>query len=195
MKRRLAALTLVISTFALALPARAAEPPQVLKLSDGVTSFQLSGVGLPAMAVLAHRANFNAHSFDVFSLYIKDAAASGDAPAWQSVSIFDGDTERLNLTVSGGADCLLHDFRLVSSARPLQLVVAERELGQSYANAHTVTFSFYTLRKNSQAFIGRPLYYFERTGTQRAARSYCDVGDAFKNELGMERYGARANAP
>ena len=160
-----------------------AEPPtgQVVKLANGVTPMELDGLKL--QATLTHRENYNAHSFDIFSLAIKDAVMKGSAPSWQAVTFFDGDEEHYELRSGGGADCLLHDFRLLRLGKTLTLVLADREPGDSFADQARVTFSFYELRKNAQNAVGRPLYYFERTATQPATQSYCDVSDAFSAEL------------
>jgi len=160
-----------------------AEPAmgRVVKLVNGSTMMNLNGLKLQAM--LAHRENYNAHSFDILSLMIKDAVIAGGAATWQAVTFFDGDKERYQLTSGGGADCLLHDFRLLKQGKSLIIVQADRELGDSFADKAKVTFSFYELRKNAQHDVGRPLFYFERTRTQEARQTYCDVGDAFSVEL------------
>ncbi len=145
------------------------------------------------MAVLSHRENFNAHGFDIFSIYIKDLVEGENVAEWSSVTFFDGEKERFVLTVGGGADCLLHDFRLVTppAGKSLRLVLADRELGGSFADEDKVTFSFFELRKNARGEVGRPLYYFERVRVETAKKKYCDVGEAFKVELGLNNYMAR----
>jgi len=180
MKKYAMALALTLSAMAVH-----AEAPvgQVLKLANGATMIDLNGVKLQAM--LAHRENYNAHSFDIFSLMVKDVVLDGQAATWQAVTFFDGDKERYQLTSGGGADCLLHDFRLLKLGKSLTIVQADRELTGSYADKDKVVFSFYELRKNTQYDVGRPLYYFVRTKTQPAKQTYCDVGDAFSAELKM----------
>jgi hypothetical protein len=144
------------------------------------------------MAVLAYRDNFNAHGFDVLTMYIKPAAAS-DSGDWQLVSIFDGGKEALLLTSGGGADCTLHDFRLVREAagKPLRLIVARRDPGASYADAAVVHFSHYALRHNGGGEVGFPLYYFALERESVAKAPYCDVGEAFEKELGIAPYRRR----
>lgn len=144
------------------------------------------------MAVLAYRDNFNAHGFDVLTMYIKPAAAS-DSGDWQLVSVFDGSKEALLLTSGGGADCTLHDFRLVRDAAgtPLRLIVARRDPGASYADAAVVHFSHYALRHNGGGEVGFPLYYFALERESVAKTPYCDVGEAFDKELGIAPYRRR----
>ena len=136
------------------------------------------------MAVLAHRENFNAHSFEVLTLYLKSGPAPG---TWHLVPVFDRDRERLELTISGGADCLLHDFRLVREGKghPLRLLVADRALDASFADADAVTFTSYVLRINREETPGSPRFFFERERQFPAKARYCDVGEAFRRELGL----------
>lgn len=163
----------------------------VVPLSYGITELDLTGENLPGMAVFARRENFNAHGFDVLTLYIKTSHGDGSPPVWQLVSLFNKEKEEFTITTRVGADCLLHDFRLVTSAQSsgYQLVVADRKLGKSYANAAPVVFSFYDLKKNDKNLPGRPLYYFELQRSQKAKHQYCDVGEAFSKELGLKPYG------
>ena len=68
---------------------------------------------------------------------------------------------------------------------PLRLVVAHRDLGESFADPNAVLFSFYELRTNRKGIPGKPLYCFERVRLSKARVPYCDVGEAFKKELGL----------
>ena len=170
--------------------ALAAAGPATVPLRDGSNPLSF-GAGAPdGMAVLGHRENFNAHSFDVLSLYIRSRPSQDETAQWQLVSLFDGDAETLFLTSGGGADCKLHDFRLVRdspSAAP-RLIVARRDMGASYADAAPVHFKYYVLRHNSSGEVGRPLYYFALERQSVARQPYCDVGDAFQQELGIKAY-------
>ena len=162
----------------------------VKPLVYGVTQLDLTGRGLPGMAVLAKRDNFNAHGFDVLTLYVKVSLETGDPTIWRLVPVFEKDSEQLTQHASGGADCLLHDFRLFTAPgeRVLQLVVADREMGDSYANTEGVNFKFYELKQNTEGVPGRPLYYFEFSHSLIAKQKYCDVGVALKDELGFGQY-------
>ena len=169
----------------------ATDAGRVIPLSNGITTIDLTGQQSESMIILANRENFNAHGFDVLSIYVKPDKTLADAPIWHIVPVFDDDKERLTLTVAGGADCTLHDFRLVQDSKnnPLRLVTADRSLGdEGFTEPNVVTFSFYVLRLNEHSLIGRPLYYFERTSQSEAKRKYCDVGEALKKELGLDDY-------
>ncbi len=192
---RLANLALAIGFTVLSI-GHAAEPRmETVKFSYGITKIDLTGQGQNAMLVLGRRENFNAHGFDVLTIYVVARALPTDRSIWHLVPVFRDEKERLELTASGGADCLLHDFRLLKTPTKdgVRLIVAARELGQSYAEENNVTFEYYVLKKNSEGIAGRPLYYFEKSGSSKAKRKYCDVTAAFKEEFGLNEYMSRGN--
>lgn len=171
---------------------------QVIPLSYGITNVQLTR-DLPGKVVLAWRENYNAHSFDVLSVYaqgVKDDLVQ-DA-RMQIVPVFSGNDEQLVIRTFGGADCILNDFRLVRKpSGDVGLITAEREFGDNFGAMQQVTFTYYWLTRNGSPdfeIAGRPKYYFERQGTQKSKKMYCDVEEAFKSELGLGADG-RWDAP
>ena len=179
--RLVAALALCSAT---TLAAGAAAPAHVVVLHDGLNRVDITGHGDPAVALLAHRENYNAHSFDVMSLYL--TPARGAAGAWQAVPLFTRDDSKLSLDISGGADCVLDDFRLLSAkGQPMRLVTASRDFGDNFAAIAPVHFSFYALKRNLDGSAGWPDVYFELEKTSTAKRPYCDVDEALKSELGL----------
>lgn len=167
-----------------------AEDPSTISLHYGNNLVNLGSAEETGMVMLARRENFNAHGFDVLTLYLKPTQTNSDAEDWQLVSIFDDEKEALTLTAGGGADCTIHDFRLVreDAKGSARLIVAEREFGSTYADIAPVRFKFYTLRRNGSAEVGRPRYYFELINKNMSKKPYCDVGKAFVNELGIGSY-------
>ena len=171
----------------------------VIPLANGLNNLSLTAAPLPARAFLAHRDNFNAHDFEVLTLYIEAPVGPGDKPRWQLVPAFDTRDEKrrgvprgehLTLQAYGGADCRLGDFRLLAASADADatLVLADRELGDGFASPAPVAFRFFKLRKNSDGIPGRPAYYFEFDHERRAAKPYCDVGEALQTELGVGPY-------
>jgi hypothetical protein len=164
----------------------ASSPPigDVIRFGNGTTQVDILGDGSAGQVIVGTRQNFNAHGFDVVSFYVK-AVTNADGSAWNIIPVIDGSDEKLSLAVSGGADCLLHDVRLVRATgeRHATLVVADRELGASFGDAADVTFTFYDLVKNQDGEPGRPLYYFSKARVSKASRAYCDVGEALAKEL------------
>jgi hypothetical protein len=161
----------------------------VVKLHRGINHVDLGVTGQHATVVVGHRDNFNAHSFDVTTVYL-----SADSPAadLRVVGVWDDEKESIYLTTSGGADCLLHDFRLLRSLNgaPPALVVADRPLrqGDTFASNAPVTFKFYVLMHNDMGLPGEPAYWFKLVETRDARAEYCDVGPALLRELGLAKY-------
>ena len=159
----------------------------VVKLHRGLNDLELGFAGRKFSVAIAHRENFNAHSFDVVTLYLRSGNAS---TGLDIVGLWEKNQEELILTVSGGADCLLHDFRLLASGRGAapMLVVADRPLLTSYADNEPVTFKFYVLKRNTAGLAGEPAYWFDLADTQTSKAAYCDVGAALSRELGLGDY-------
>jgi hypothetical protein len=159
----------------------------VVKLHGGLNNLALTFAGHRISVVIGHRENFNAHSFDVVTFYLSNGELS---QGLDIVGIWDKDNEVLTEHVSGGADCLLHDFRLLSTERrgPLMLVVADRPLLTSYADNAPVSFKFYTLKQKTDGLPGGPAYWFDLVETQTSKAAYCDVGVALSRELRLGDY-------
>jgi len=179
--------TLLIVSVTTALAAAADPSESVLKLANGITRLERMAGAVAGTVVLSRRENGNAHGFDVVSFYV-DAPPEADGARLSILPIFKDDREKLELTVGGGADCLLHDFRLVRGNEGTYLIVATREFGASYVDARPVTFDRYALEHNASGQVGRPLYYFEWRSSSASKLRYCDVGDAFQHELGLDGY-------
>ena len=162
----------------------------VVKLANGITSVDFSADGKDDMVVLGHRENYNAHGFEVATFYIKSSIFPSDPDeVWHIIPLGDGRGE-LQVTVGGGAECLLHDFRLLKGRQKndVRLVVAKRELGESFADENTVTFSIYALRTNEEHLPGSATFYFEKISSSSPKKKYCDVGEALSQELGLKDY-------
>jgi hypothetical protein len=137
--------------------------------------------------VIGHRENFNAHSFDVVTFYLSNGAPS---QGLDIVGVWDKDEEELTEHASGGADCLLHDFRLLGSDRGVtpMLIVADRPLLTSFTDNAPVSFKFYALKQKTDGLPGGPAYWFDLVETHTSKTEYCDVGVALSRELGLGDY-------
>ncbi|RUL69012.1 carbapenem self-resistance protein CarG family protein [Dyella choica] len=153
-----------------------------ISIDNGINRFVLDGKEF--MAVRAIRDNFNAHDFDVVTFYVRDSDTWKLVPLFEDYADKQG-AERDLLTVSGGADCVLHDFRLLraTATHPLELVAADRELGKSYADSNIVHFTYFELAKNDVNIPGRPSLYFKMQKSTVARAKYCDVNEALDKEL------------
>lgn len=181
-----AACTLALClTLPAAMGVQATRRPAVLPVPYGLSRVPLTHDGVRALLVRARRDNFKAHGFDVLTIYALSSPPTQKASPFLVVSVWDKDKEHLEVTAGGGAHCLLHDFRLVGGpGQDLQLVIAQRDFGRSYADQGQVTFTRYELRHNTRE-PGRPAYYFESGQSFKARRKYCDVDQAFRQELGL----------
>ena len=165
----------------------------VVKLHRGLNNVDLGIARRRVSVVIGHRENFNAHSFDVVTIYLSNG---GPSTGLDIVGFWDKDQEALLLTVAGGADCLLHDFRLLKSARGAApvVVVADRPLLTSYVDDAPVSFKLYSFREKSDGLPGGPAYWFDLVETKTSKAQYCDVGVALSRELGLEDYRISAKA-
>ena len=161
----------------------------VLPLHNGHNSVDLLGTGQPGEIIVSRRGNGNAHGFSMVLFQVQTPAAydSASQPEWQVIPFFggphDGVTGKELFRTSEGADCTLGDLRVIrrGRAQPVEVVIAERDFGTSYADSAPVRFDFYALRANTEP-IG-PKYLFQHLRTVRAEGTYCDVDDAFDREL------------
>ena len=154
----------------------------VIPHNNGVTIVDYNGNGKSGIIVSGHRENYNAHSFEVVSFYIK--SASGEL---NIIPLSLNEKESFSLSVSGGADCVLHDFRLLrgNGKTPATLIKADREFGETYVSSELVTFTYYSLAENNESVAGLPPYVFSLLKEVKSKQKYCDVGEAFKKELGV----------
>jgi len=205
MQRSLALITLTVFLQPLATPARprtgshsAATTSSVIRLHDGRNTIDLLGTGDSGVVDVADRENFNAHGSHVAIFQLRAHTIPRDlssAVEWQVLPFFGGIADSVTGTevfrTVEGADCTLRDLRIVRSnpKQPVEIVVAERELGASFADPAPVEFHYYELRTNTDGVVGWPAYYFAHTRVVRARQRYCDVDDAFDRELHLGRAG------
>ncbi len=168
-----------------------AETPSanLVQVKFGANSVDFTGDGVPDLVVLGHRENFNAHSFDVASFYILADAIDG-TKRWNIVPVMEKNKERLEVTFSGGADCVLHDFRLLAGSGKSHalLILADRDMGTSFIHPGTVTFTYFSLTSNTDRTPGFPRFAFDRSHVTKSKAHYCDVEAAFQKELGIGTY-------
>lgn len=182
--RRWMKFLLVMSATAATGSALAETHGQSLRLSYGTHEVRGAATELGLRTTLLRRENFNAHGFDV--LFVHSASSSESAEKQQLVPFFMQDGESASLRTHEGADYVLRDFRLtVAPESGPVVVVAERELHESYFEELPVRFREFTLHRNAEGVPGRPSLYFEESRSWHSKSSYCDVGDALQRELGL----------
>ncbi|HEX8297363.1 MAG TPA: hypothetical protein VF593_13750 [Chthoniobacteraceae bacterium] len=180
------ALLVSASAIAAGVPANA----EVVPLHSGVNEVPF-GTGADAgMVILAHRENFNAHSFQMASFYLRTSAQNSNPQEWQIVPFrMDLKTENYDyfLRVGGGADCQTLSFRLLTDrkANATYVVIAEREFGTSFGDRNSVTFTWFKLTRGD-GLPGTPTAFFEPFQTDKTREPYCDVDRAIKTVLHLD---------
>ena len=163
--------------------------PKMIRIENGENHVDFAGDGTPGLVVSGHRENYNAHSFDVVSFYVQSDAGTGAGKQWLIVPITNSKSkqwdEKFEVTIGGGADCLLHDFRLLArdDDKPATLLIAERTTGD-FVEREPITFSYYTLVHNTDRNFGSIPYVFDLSRVTTSKANYCDVDEAMKTELG-----------
>jgi len=165
---------------------------EVIKLKNGFNEVHFDGLDQKTLVVIAHRENYNAHSYDVATLFVDYKPTDQYEPAGlQIIPVIEkNETNTFHLSASGGADCVLHDYRFVKNTKTGEtwLIVGDRNLGESYADTEAVTFTFYKLALHKDQEPGFPPLSFEYWKIQMAKEKYCDIEKAFQKELGLEEY-------
>jgi hypothetical protein len=172
----------------------------VIPLKNGVNSVELSGDSKKDMVMVAHRENFNAHWYEATTIYILVPEKSYGPAAWNVVPVEPMEEEesedklegeRLHFMTHGGADCLLKDFRLLRDPAKKRIVVitAEREFGETFIDRQPVVFRYYELSQNTDGMPGSAEFYLKGYRKTVSKAPYCDVGEAFRKELGIARDG------
>ncbi len=162
---------------------------EVVPLAEGPNTVDLLGQGRPGLVTKGFFNNYNAHSFEYITFYVTYADSESDRPRWDVVPFITDSRLDLGFSTHQGADCVLRDLRVLKQLAPpptaVIVVQAERDMGASYADSQFVNFFLYEFRTNTAMTPGKPGIYFERTRAIRSRRAYCDVEDAFRNELGL----------
>ena len=158
----------------------------VIALRQGINHVDLNAGATNLIVIVAHRENFNAHSFEATTIYLTTPNGLQIVPVESGGEV---SPDSLVLRTSGGADSLLTDFRLLHDPDGDlgDLVTAERKFGASFADTQPVTFKFYHLTKNDSP--GQAEYFFRQTGSEETVTPYADVTEAFRDELGLDHDG------
>ena len=165
-----------------------------IALHNGPNDVPLLGDATPGHVFVSWRGNYNGHGYSVAEFAVRNASDLGDDAIWQDVPFFggpsDGDTGREIYRTSEGADCTLSDIRVVRHAgQAVDVVIASRELGASFADPAQVRFDYYRIARNRDGIAGWPAMYFQFVRSVAAQAQYCDVNTAFDRELHLSTDG------
>lgn len=151
--------------------------------------------------VMKSRVTINSpHSLSLYSFHIwaeaKPFKPSEKSPPllesqihWYAVSFPDRSPPLGEFTINSyqGADCMTNDVRLIvkkqGGGQNAYLINARRDPGESFADPAPVTFTVYHLEKGSVKALNE--FAFIKAREFKAGKTYCSVGNAFKEELGL----------
>lgn len=161
---------------------------KVIALKSGVNNLDINGDGSGGLVFVAHRENYNAHSYDIYTFCLPKKENGHEL--WEVLTFQSKDGSQLDrLTTEAGADCVLRDIRVlrpeVGPDRRIIVLVGQRDHGPSFAQPELVKFFVYRLRRNEDGIPGWPRCYFEQVDTLVAKKTHCDVNEAFFSELGV----------
>ena len=151
-------------------------------LADGINRVDLNADGLPDIAArFRKRPIFGGLTRLRFQFAIRREVPGGIG--WSKVS-FD------RIAGEGDETCMWRDVRLVypkpAAGSRAMLIYAERAVGKNPHEPDEVEFYYYKLIDPDESGAGPPIYRFEAEKITGAKQPYCDVGKAFRTELGIE---------
>jgi len=161
---------------------------EVLQIGEGPNALELNGAAPTDLILRGWVENYNAHGFHYFTFFVQYPDSEDGRTRWALVPFVTAERMDQGLSTSGGADCQLHDLRVLrprTGPRAVTILVADRDLGRSYADSERVVFSVYELQQNLAGTPGVPGIAFYRTRTIVARARYCDVNEAFAAELSV----------
>jgi hypothetical protein len=172
---------------------------EVITLKNGSNEIDINADGLKDQIFVAWRENFNDHGFDMFTFYLRfnkkimpDIIPNDE---WYLVPFFNKEGVENSLTSFEEADCTSSDIRVLRPALPKKapviVIVGIRDYEFPAVDERaSVRFLVYELKHNKENIAGFPPYYFQCVRTILGQKKYCDINDAFQEELGLGWYRA-----
>jgi carbapenem resistance CarG-like protein len=163
----------VLGFLLLAASPPATPPRSPVVIRNGVNKVDFVGDGSHGLIVQGHQKNEDGRSSEIVSFYVLTGGR------WNLVYVgLTPATEAAYVSILRDGDCVIDDVRLLpgSTVQPATLILAE-------ADQKEVRFSYYTLKSSPEENSQMSRFYFERTHSELAKKPYCDVEEAFKEEL------------
>jgi len=154
-------------------------------MNYGITAnIDLNGDGVNDLIVKSFIDNVSAHTVDVYTFHIMGQSSASDFTP-NLIQLRLGKNYHYYFAVSHGADCDLSGLRLIKDStldeHGLQSVIGERKPGYAYTIPQKVTFTFYKLVYDEVS----NQYAYEKYKTVTTKKAYCDINQAFKDELNL----------
>ncbi len=151
---------------------------QILFLKNGINYIDLNGDSINDMVISGYRNNITAHSFSYYTFYIYQKNLSEDSLQWAIVEI--NEQEKYHISSNQGAEEIITDIAFVkNSIGKYELVKADRDFGNSFADSGKVKFSYYALKYDSL----ESRYRYEINSNNYSKLKYVDVHEAISQEL------------
>lgn len=152
--------------------------PPILFLKNGINYFDLNRDNVNDMIISGYRNNSTGHSFSYYTFYIFQKDLIEDNFPWGIVEI--SGQEKYNICTNQGADGILSDIAFVkNNIGKYELVKADRDFGNSFADSGRVKFSYYSLKYDSL----ENRYLYEIKFDKYSKLKYVDVHEAISQEL------------
>jgi len=150
----------------------------ILFLKNGINYIDLNGDNINDMVISGYRNNITAHSFSCYTFYIFQKDLREDNVPWGIVEI--NGEDYFNIYTYEGADGILSDIAFVkNNIGKYELVKADRDFGNSFADSGRVKFSYYSLKYDSL----ENRYLYEIKSAKYSKFKYVDVHEAISQEL------------
>jgi hypothetical protein len=156
------------------------------RIENGITKLDIDGDGQKDFIVKGYIENITAHSSDVYTIYILKTDPISQKTISNLVKFKKEKNIEYYISTYRGADCDLLDIRIGkydTKDKGMQLIVGEREFGETYIDERNVTFTYYHLVVDEDSNL--PIYIYEPFKKIISKNKYCDVNMAFKKELGL----------
>lgn len=151
-----------------------------VRIKNGLNNIDIDGDNTKDIIMNGYRGNITAHDFEAYSFYVYINKISNIVAISDSNDV---SKDKYEIFTHKGADCVLRDIRLFKNKgeKSYNLVIAEREFGETYVDEKKVTFSLYKLDYDND----EARFIFRRYGEIKSINNYCDVEEAFKKELNL----------
>lgn len=159
---------------------------EFIKLNNGINKVDLFGNGTKSDFVIAARREngISPHAYTSYSFF-SGTNVDGESYLFLIQLLNKDDSDKLedNINTFEGADCVLQDIALIKiSESPIILVIAHRDLGESFIDIQKVRFDFYQIKHNDEMDY-MPDNWFQYVGSSETNEKYCDVNEAIIKEL------------
>jgi hypothetical protein len=152
---------------------------KVIPLTADITSIKWGNMTVSALHTVLDVNN--AHNTDTISFFLANPKGAASQLAFESGAL----KYTPNLTLRGGADCMVSGIKVLMQGEVLRVVFAERK--GEWFDEKKFDFTIYELVKGEQGVPGYPDIYFKNSKKVTTAGKYCDANMALDKEAKIYR--------